>query len=240
MWQDGLTRLDRGLRQWRGTLLVLMALPLAPGLLAALISGHERIILGHLLGMGGIALAVLALRRGNRPGAAMLAGVATLLIAHLAGGIGGPGSVIFGLMAFAGARMLYAEAPAPEPPPEPPPPLPPDLLAAPRARHAALTGADARLRPAVFAAGELLAELERRDTPQPEARRVLLLQLDGLERMEAALRAGAEPPASLPGLVEEMARASITTRERLRAAETEALEIQAKVLAERLRQEGYA
>jgi hypothetical protein len=144
-------------------------------------------------------------------------------------------------MAWFGTRLLYVEAPpAVIEPLVPPPPPPPDLLAAPRARLVALAAADQQLRPAVFALRELLAELELRPAGMGEARRFLNLQLEGLERIDDTLGRGAEPPAGLGLLVEDMARGSVQLRDRLRAAETEALEIQVKVLADRLRQEGYA
>jgi hypothetical protein len=68
----------------------------------------------------------------------------------------------------------------------------------------------------------------------------LTVQLDGLERIALRLRAGAAPPAELDALVEEMARASAGLRGRLRAEQQDALEIQIKVLSDRLRQEGFA
>ncbi len=236
----------RELRRLRGAMLVLVALPLLPALLVNLIGGEQRMLLGILLGLLALGLGVRRLRRGRLGKAAVLVGVGTGLIAGMSAGIAPLGAIVFGAMAWFGTRLLYEDAePAVEepeivPPAAPPPGPAPDLLEVPRARLAALQGADLRLRPAVTALGALLAELSQRPGAMVEARRFLNLQLDGLERIDGRLRAGAEPPASLADLVEEMARGSYQMRDRLRAAETEALEIQVKVLAERLRQEGYA
>jgi len=52
------------------------------------------------------------------------------------------------------------------------------------------------------------------------------------------LEAGAEPPLSLAPLLEGIANAADEWRARMRAAETEALDIQVKVMAERLREGG--
>ncbi|WP_419896884.1 hypothetical protein [Roseomonas sp. USHLN139] len=236
--------LRRELRRLRGAMLVLVALPLLPALLVNLIGGAQRPLLGILLGLLLLGLAVHRLRRGKSQPAAVLVGVATGLLAGLSAGVAPLGAVVFGGMAWFGARLLYQDAlPAVEEPPAPvapPPPPAPDLLERPRARLAVLQGADTRLRPAVAALGTLLAELAERPGALTEARRFLNLQLDGLERINGRLRAGAEPPPSLGELVEDMARGSIQLRDRVRAAETEALEIQVKVLADRLREEGYA
>ncbi|HWX49929.1 MAG TPA: hypothetical protein VNZ61_17925 [Roseomonas sp.] len=244
MGTDLLEQFRLQFRQLRGALLVLAALPLVPALLFNLIGGEEERILGTLLGLGLLALGIRKLRRGRLRGAALLVGAATGIAAGMAGQVAPVAAVVFGVMACFGTRLLYANAPAAEvepPPPQPPMPDPrPDPLATPRARLAALDGADARLRPALAALHELVAELERRPEATGEARRFLNLQLDGLERIDARLRQGAEPPESLPQLVEDMARGSATLRDRIRAEENAALEIQVKVLADRLREEGYA
>ncbi|MDB5370609.1 MAG: hypothetical protein JWP20_2167, partial [Roseomonas sp.] len=96
------------------------------------------------------------------------------------------------------------------------------------------------LRPAVLSLQELLAELARRPEALLDSRRFLNIQIDGLERIAARLGAGAEPPATLGALLDDMTRGSAQLRDRLRAAESEALDIQVKVLSERLRQEGFA
>lgn len=235
----GLDRWTRPLRRLRGTVLLVLALPLAPTLLVNLLAGDKTKLLGTLLGIGLLALSLRGLRKGRILPAAILVGLATGLLAHLAASVPLLGAVVFGAMAFFGARLFYADAPPPEPV-EPPAPPAPDPLAVPRARLGSIAVVDDRLRPAVAALGELLAELDRRPTALPDARRFLNLQLDGLERIGASLRVGAEPPATLPVLIEDMARGSDAMRDKLRMAEDEALEIQVKVLAERLRQEGYA
>ncbi|MCQ4160429.1 hypothetical protein NON00_10865 [Roseomonas sp. GC11] len=251
---ETLSRLRDEARRLRGGLLILLALPLLPTLLLALIQGSGRQITGLLLGLLLLATAIRTLRRSlkRRHGrrAAVMVGVATALLAVMVAGVPVPGGIGFGLIAGFGARLLYVRpkeeeaeeeaARAEPPPPEAAAPPPPDLLEVPRARLAGLAAADARLRPAVAALRDLLAELALRPAQLHEARRFLNLQLDGLERIDTRLRAGAEPPESLPLLVEDMARGSLQMRDRLRAAETEALEIQVKVLADRLRQEGYA
>lgn len=237
---DGIARLGQQLRKLRGTVLVLLALPLAPALLIALLSGAQRPLLGILLGMGLLALAIRRLRRGRVKQASMLVGVATGLVAGMAGAVPPLGAVVFGAMAFFGTRLLYEDSIPPEPEPEPEVRMAPGPLDAMRARLVALAGADGRLAPALEALRALAAELERRPEQTGEARRFLNLQLDGLERIGQRLALGATPPPSLPLLIDDMARGSLTLRDRLRAEETEALEIQVKVLADRLRQEGYA
>ncbi|MXP61870.1 hypothetical protein E0493_00715 [Roseomonas sp. M0104] len=234
-------------RQLRGALLVLAALPLVPALLFSLIGGAPKPILGTLLGLGLLALAIRKLRRGHARSAGLLVGAATGMIAGTAGHVAPVAAVVFGAMAYFGTRLLYANAepaevepPMPQSPPKAASAPPADLLATPRMRLAALASADARLRPALAALHELLLEMARRPEAGSEARRFLNLQLDGLERIDARLRLGAEPPESLSRLVEDMARGSTALRDRIRAEESAALEIQVKVLADRLREEGYA
>jgi hypothetical protein len=231
-----------GLRRVRGALLVLLALPLAPALLVNLIGGSGEQVAGTLLGIGGIALALRALRGGQgRKRAALLLGAATALMAGLAAQVPVLGAVMFGLMAWFGALLLYEGVPEPEPVAVPAAPVVPDPLAPPRARLLALDNTtSSRLRPALFGLRELLVELERRPDALPDSRRFLNLQLDGLERIARSLEAGAEPPPSLDRLVQEMAEGSGALRNRIRAAESEALDIQIKVLSDRLRQEGFA
>jgi hypothetical protein len=65
------------------------------------------------------------------------------------------------------------------------------------------------------------------------------VHLDGLDRIRERLEAGAEPPPGLPRLIEDLTSAAEDLRGRIRAEETAALDIQVKVLSERLRQEGY-
>ncbi len=224
----------------RGAWLALLALPLIPAFLLNLIGGDQRSIAGTVLGFGGLLLALRALRRGRLRRATILVGVATGLLAGLAAHVPPLGAVVFGFMAGFGMSLLYEGAPAPEPEPEPAPPPRPDPLAAPRARLAVLEQGPARLRPAVFALGELLAEMAGQAQPSPDARRFLTIQIDGLERIAARLAAGAEPPPALDTLLADMARGSAALRDRMRAQENEALDIQIKVLSDRLREEGFA
>ncbi|MFC3124617.1 hypothetical protein ACFOD4_06035 [Pseudoroseomonas globiformis] len=231
-------RFSLRLRSLRGALLVLFALPLPAALLISLFGGDQRAMLGLALGLGALALAWRWLRRGRVRPAALLVGAATALIGGLAGGIAPFGALLFGVMAGFGTKMLYTDAPPAEAEPAPPPQ--PDLLAGPSSRLAALEAADARLRPAVFGLRELVNDMALRPDGGTDARRFLNLQLDGLERIEVRLRQGIEPPHGLAPLVDDMARGSQALRERLRNQEQEALEIQVKVLADRLREEGYA
>ncbi|KAA2215041.1 hypothetical protein [Teichococcus oryzae] len=237
--RDLLGRLALRLRKLRGTLLVLLASPLLPALFLSLFGGEQQPILGLLLGMGLIGLGVLRLRRGRVRQGAILVGVATGLAAAMAAGVAPLGAAVFGLMAWFGTTLLYTDTlPAEEAPP------PPDALTPVRQRLSTLEKADPRLGPALVALRDLVADLSLRSggaaNGVPEARRFLNLQLDGLERIESRLRLGAEPPHGLVPLVAEMARGSQALRERLRREEKEALEIQVKVLADRLREEGYA
>lgn len=230
-----------GLRQVRGALLVMLALPLAPALLVNLIGGSGRQVVGTLLGMGGVALALRALRGGHgRKRAALLMGLGVVLLAALAAKVPVVGAVLFGAMAWFGTMLLYEGVPEPEPAPVATAPVAPDLFATPRGRLAALFAGPAVLRPAVSGLQDLLAELERQPAALPEVRRFLNIQLDGLERIVTRLHAGAEPTPALGALVAEMAEGSAALRVRLRAAESEALDIQIKVLSERLREEGFA
>jgi hypothetical protein len=73
-----------------------------------------------------------------------------------------------------------------------------------------------------------------------EARRFLAVHLDGLDRIRERLEAGAEPPPGLPKLIDDLTMAADDLREKIRAEQSAALDIQVKVLSERLRQEGYA
>jgi hypothetical protein len=232
--------ISRALVQMRGAWLLLLALPLGPALLFNLMGGSSRPIVGTVLGIGGLALAVRALRRGKGRQAAALVGVATGLLALLAAHVPAVGAVVFGAMAWFGMSLLYEGAPAPDPEPVPAPPPRHDSLAAPRARLAALAQGPARLRPAVSSLQELLAEMDRQAEPTPDARRFLNIQVEGLERITARIAAGAEPPGALDALLQDMVRGSTGLRERMRTQESEALDIQIKVLSDRLRQEGFA
>ena len=122
---------------------------------------------------------------------------------------------------------------------------PPDPLDAAASRIAALARSAPRLpvpkvAEAAEALGALTVELRARPNRPEEARRFLLVMLDGLERIAARLAAGAEPPETLPALLDDMIEGAGDMRRRLREAETMALDVQVKVLSDRLRQEGLA
>ena len=99
--------------------------------------------------------------------------------------------------------------------------------------------ADHRIQGVAGAMAGVLDDLAERPERLPQARRFLNIHLDGLERITHRLEAGATPPEGLPALLDELGRTAGELRERLRHEETEALEVQVKVLSDRLRQEGY-
>lgn len=232
---------------------------LAPTFFISLISGQSRRAIGVMLAIGLCLLAAGRLRRASRRGAlraaAGLIGVATGLGAVMAGGAPGAIALILGVIAAYGAHLFYGDLvsaaavpePEPVPAPEPEQPLPaeaPPLVIEGRAkllrvRHTAVSMADPNLTRATDALSAVLDDLARNPQHIPEARRFVVVQLDGLSRIAERLDNGASPPATLYGLLDEMAGAANGLRARLRAHESEALAIQVKVLQERLRQEGY-
>ncbi|WP_426957581.1 hypothetical protein [Muricoccus radiodurans] len=227
----------------RGVPLVALAVPFLPALMLALAGGQSRLIGGCVAGIAGVAVAFRYLQKSRRKAArkaAIALGVGTGLAAGLAGGAGPLGGVVLGLMAWGGARLLYDGIWEQAPPPPPPPPRPRDGLETYRDRLAALRGGDRRLLPAVTALDGLLGELAARPGVAESQRRLMVVGLDGLERIGLRLAQGAEPPATLVPLVEDLARSAREASHELRATETEALEIQVKVLQDRLRQEGSA
>lgn len=248
-----------GLRaRWRGLALPVFALPLLPAALFFALGGEERGVLGCLLGFGAALLALRVLRRGRHGDArraSWLVAIGTGLAAHLAAGLGHLLPVLLGAGALLGTRLLYEALPetAPPPPPAPSPPQPspqpypqPSLgpIAASRARLALVAATAARLgdpglQAVVTAMAGVLDDLTARPDRLPQARRFLAVHLDGLERITARLEAGAAPPPGLPALLEELTRTAGELRERLRHEETAALEIQVKVLSDRLREEGF-
>jgi hypothetical protein len=123
-----------------------------------------------------------------------------------------------------------------EPPAPPPPPGP---MSEARERLARIT-AEPRLAGIAQAMDAVLDDLDARPDRLPLARRFLAVHLDGLDRIAQRLSAGAEPPPGMPQLLDDMQSAADELRNKLRAEESMALDIQVKVLAERLRQEGYA
>lgn len=238
-----------GLRaRWRGLGLPVFASPLLPAGLIAAIGGDEQIVLGSALGFGASLLAARILRRGrqgdtNRASWLMAAG--TGLAAHFAADLGTIFPFIMAGGALLGTRLSYQALPETAPPPAPPaPPGPPGPIEESRLRLARIGAvaerlADPRLRGAADAMGGVLDDLTERPDRLPMARRFLTVQLDGLERITARLEAGAAAPAALPPLLDELQRSAGELRGRLRREESEALEIQVKVLSDRLREEGY-
>jgi hypothetical protein len=103
-----------------------------------------------------------------------------------------------------------------------------------------LRGHEARLLPVARVIGQVLDDLEARPERIPRARRFLAVHLDGLERIATRIEAGATPPPALGTLLRDLEAAARRLREDLRAEESAALDIQVKVLADRLREEGYS
>lgn len=238
-----------GLRVW---LLVGFGWPLLLKLPIGILFGQGAGLLAAMLGIGLLVMAGLRMQRGQagdmRRGA-VLFGVAAGVVAGLGVHLWPPVAVALGFGAWAGARLLtddIAEAEAPPPPPEPiavPAPLQEaeDRLAALRGRMvwgAPVLPLAPKLRVTVEALERLLRDMIPRPDRIPEARRFLAMQLDGLDRILVRLEAGAEPPASLAPLLDGIANAAEEWRARMRAAETEALDIQVKVMADRLREGG--
>ncbi len=243
-WVDVRTR-------WRGLALPVFTSPLLGAALFAAIGGDERIVAGSALGFGLSLVAARVVRRGrkgdaNRAGWIMAVG--TGLAANMAAGMGGIMPFIMAGGALFGTRLMYQALPevAPPPPPEPPPPppAPPGPIEQSRARLARIEDvatrlADPKLRGVADAMEGVLDDLTAYPDRLPQARRFLAVHLDGLERITARLEAGAAPPEGLPNLLDELTRTAGELRQRLTHEETEALEIQVKVLSDRLREEGF-
>ena len=238
-----------GLRaRWRGYGLPIFASPLLPAGLIAAIGGDEQIVLGSVLGFGASLLAARVLRRGRQGDtnrAAWITAVGTGLAAHFAADLGTIFPFLMAGGALVGTRLMYTALPetAPPPLPEPPPP-PPGPIEESRARLARIEAvaarlADPRLRGVADAMEGVLDDLTARPDRLPMARRFLTVHLDGVERIVQRLEAGAEAPGNLPSLLDELTRTATELRGRLRHEETEALEIQVKVLSDRLHEEGY-
>lgn len=227
----------------RGLLLPLFTWPLLFDAMTEVFKGNTRGLVAALLGIFLPLLAVSLLRRGRRGDtrrAAVLAAVATGLVAGLGAGTGAPIAVLLAFGAWLGTRLLYDGAVAEvAPPPPPAEPAPPSPIEEARARLARIA-AEPRLVGVAGAMGGVLDDLAARPERLAEARRFLAVHLDGLDRIRARLEAGAEPPPGLPKLLTDLTAAAEELRARLRAEESAALDIQVKVLSERLRQEGYA
>jgi hypothetical protein len=235
--------------RWRGLLLPVYAIWLAPAALIYLLANDSQGVIGCLLGMLVTWLASKRLRRGRQGdarAAAWLMAVGTFLAAQMAARMSIPLPFIMAAGALFGTRLLYAEIPEAAPPPPPPPaPPPPSLIEEARARLERITSSarwlqDQRLLDVVNAMGAVLDDLTARPERLPMARRFLAVHLDGLERIAERLQAGASPPVSLGSLLDDLTRAANDLREKVRREESEALEIQVKVLSDRLRQEGFA
>jgi len=238
---------------WRVWLLPLFLWPLLLDIPIEILRGNPGQLAGGVLG---IALAWMAAGRMARGGpgdlrsGAILMGVSAGLVAGLAATFNPVIAVLMGFGAFFGTRLLTADMAAYEPPPPPAPPP----MAAPRPDNAALAGPRAQVARIMAAAPHLphahllveaatamhsvVEDLAERPARLPEARRFLAVHLDGLVRIVDRLQAGAEPPDTLPHLLEDMAGSARRLRGQLREAESEALDIQVKVLSDRLRQEG--
>lgn len=233
----------------RGLMLLLATLPLFPAALFNLFALRERALAGCILGIALPWFAAMVLRRGRRGDsqkAALLMGAAAFCVVWLGAGANPVIGAAFGLAAWGGSRLLYDWLPetAPPAPPPPPRPLPEGPLAEARGRldrilASAAARHDPMIQPVADRIGAVLDDLAERPDRLPQARRFLAVNLDGLERISQRLDSGALPPPTLKPLLEDLAKAAEELREKLRAEETTALDIQVKVLADRLRQEGY-
>ncbi|MFC7474894.1 hypothetical protein ACFQS7_11050 [Dankookia sp. GCM10030260] len=238
-----------GLRaRWRGYGLPIFASPLLPAALVAAVGGDEKIVLGSALGFGASLLGARVLRRGRRGDAkraSWIMAVGTGLAAHFAADLGTIFPFVMAGGALLGTRLMYTALPetAPPPPPAPPPPAPGPIeesrIRLARIESVAARLADPRLQGVAMAMEGVLDDLTARPDRLPMARRFLTVHLDGVERIVQRLEAGAAPPANLPSLLDELTRTAGELRGRLQHEETEALEIQVKVLSDRLREEGY-
>ncbi|MGG5808403.1 hypothetical protein [Falsiroseomonas sp. CW058] len=242
--RDARARLEQGFGRvragTRGLLLPLFTWPLFFDAIWEVSTGDAKGVAAAGLGMGLTFLGVRTLRRGGRGDtqrAAAMVGVATGLVAGLGAATGPLIAVLLGAGGWLGTRLLYDGAVV-ETEPAPPPP-PPGPLEEARTRLARIAG-EPRLVGVSGAMAGVLDDLAARPERLTEARRFLVVHLDGLERIAERLQAGAEPPPGLPKLLEDLQSAADELRDRLRAEESAALDIQVKVLSERLRQEGYA
>lgn len=230
---------------WRVWLLPMFFWPLLLDIPVEIIRGNSRHLVGSLLGLGLAWFAAGMMAQGRRRQGTKLFGVAAGLTAGLAAGISPPIAVALGFGAWFGARLLTEDLPQVEPPPPPPEPevAKPDPLYGPRAQLGRITNLAPQLPlgPLLLgAAGAMqgvVEELEARPARLHEARRFLAVHLDGLSRIVDRLEAGAAPPETLPSLLNDLTASAHKLRGELRVAESEALDIQVKVLAERLRQE---
>jgi hypothetical protein len=224
----------------RGLLLPLLLWPLFFDALWEIATGDVRALMGAVLCAGFTLFGVHLLRRGQAGDtrrAAIMVAIGTGMIAGLGAELPMPMPPLLAAGAWLGTRLLYDGAVQEVAPPAPPPP--PGPLDEARTRLARIA-AQPSLSGVAAAMGRVLDDLAARPERLPEARRFLVVHLDGLDRIRERLEAGAEPPPGLPKLIEDLTGAADDLRARLRAEESAALDIQVKVLSERLRQEGYA
>jgi hypothetical protein len=230
---------------WRVWLLPMFFWPLILDVPVELIRGGSHRLVGTLLGLGLAWLAASMMAQGRRRAGARLFGVAAGLSAGLAAGIAPPIAVALGFGAWFGARLLTEDLPESEPE-KPPEVTILDALDGPRAQLSRIAASapglplGGQLLEAAGAMQAVIEELEARPARLHEARRFLAVHLDGLSRIVDRLEAGAEPPPTLPSLLTELTQSAHHLRGELRVAESEALDIQVKVLAQRLRQEDQA
>lgn len=239
---------------WRVWMLPVFLWPLMLDIPAEIIMGRPHRLTGSVVGLGLAWMAAYRMSRGTegdaRRGAIMM-GAAAGVVAAVAAGLPPPIAVALGLGAWLGTRLVTQDlaetevAPEPAPAPEPrPEPAAPDPLDGPRAQLARIAGAaphlplGGQLLEAAGAMQAVVEDLEARPARLHDARRFLNVHLDGLSRIVDRLEAGAEPPDTLPALLTDLALSARKLRSELRSAESEALDIQVKVLSERLRQEG--
>ncbi|MDB5415558.1 MAG: hypothetical protein JWR10_3893 [Rubritepida sp.] len=231
---------------WRVWMLPLFLWPLVLDIPIEIIKGHPKHLIGSLLGLGLAWKAASHMARGTsgdtRRGAVIM-GVAAGLTAGLSAGLPPVMAVVLGFGAWFGTRLLTGDLAEAVPKEAPAKPAQPDPLDGPRAQLARVAGAarhlplGALLLEAASAMQGVVEELEARPARLHEARRFLAVHLDGLTRIVDRLEAGAAPPPTLPSLLTDLAQSARRLRSELRVAESEALDIQVKVLAERLRQE---
>jgi len=233
---------------WRVWFLPLFLWPLFLDVPISILRGHVFGLLGAGLGIGFAFLAASRMARGlagdAERGSRML-GLAAGFTAGFGAGFHPLMAVALGFGAYAGARLITDDLAEAEPPPAPEPARePPASLAGPAAQLARIREAAPRLAEtprllsAAAAMGSVLDDITERPERAPEARRFLAVHLDGLSRIVDRLEAGAVPPATLPDLLDTLTRSAERLRVDLRQQETEALDIQVKVLSDRLRQEG--
>ncbi|MBP0462966.1 hypothetical protein J5Y09_03505 [Roseomonas sp. PWR1] len=233
---------------WRRWLLPFTVLPLLPATLFNLFAGREWALLGCVAGIALPMLATWLMRRGRRGDAQIAAvamGGAAGIVTLLGAGAGPVAALLLAIGAWGGTSLLYTgvREVVPPPPPPAPPPLPEPLR---QARHRLeLLAARVPALPAPAMGGVLLAldgvlaDLSLLPARLAEARPLIEMHLDGLERIADRLAAGAAPPPGLDRLLTEMAAEAEGLRASLRDRETMALAVQVKVLGDRLRQEGY-